>query len=54
LDSYDASRLPKTVEAYFDELITRNHLDDTSAVRALVAAALTLALEPLSIEAMRV
>jgi WD40 repeat protein len=48
LDAIEARQLPKGLNAYFEALIDRHSLDDTSVIRALAAAALTLAREPLS------
>jgi hypothetical protein len=50
LDAVDARRLPKSLEDYFEALIERHGLDDLTTIRGLVAATLTLAREPLSLE----
>lgn len=51
LDAVDARQLPKSLAAYFKSLIERHGLDDLTAIRGLIAATLTLAHEPLGIEA---
>jgi WD40 repeat protein len=50
LDAADARQLPKSLGDYFEALIARHGLDDLTTIRGLVAAALTLAREPLSLE----
>ena len=52
LDALEARQLPKGLNAYFETLIDRHSLDDSSVIRALAAAVLTLAREPLSAEAL--
>ena len=52
LDAIEARQLPKDLNAYFERLIDRYELNDSLVIRTLAAAALTLAREPLSPEAL--